>query len=298
MKSYRYCIVDVFAEEPYTGNQLGVVFDDGTLDDAAMLAITQEMHYSETVFIAQTSMEQEEKPIRIFTPPAEVHFAGHPCLGSAFCIERALRKAGKTVTGGLKLKTKAGCIPITIERRNGKTVWWMKQVQPSFGNSIPVHSMTKLLGLDEKQFDARYPVQWVSTGLPFLIVPLAGIDAVRNVKVDWELFHAKLSAEKPGDILVFTRETDDRHKDLHVRVFVDFPGIPEDPATGSANGCLAAYIVRYGYMHADVVEYQVEQGIELGRPSVLHVRAHKQAETYSIEVGGEVHFVAEGTLYK
>jgi len=336
VKRYEYCIVDVFAEAPYRGNQLAVVINDGTLSDADMLSITQEMHYSETVFIETQTLHAEEKKIRIFTPPAEVPFAGHPCLGAAFCISRAIEKTCgaiemnqtwetmgnlKNLSGDIELnqtdgvprnsksfsssidvsdkkitlKTKAGLIPVLRKQTDAKPVWWMEQLQPEFGRNVSVTEMARILGLSTEQFDTAYPVQWVSTGLPFLLVPLKNLSAVRSAAVDWEIFHATLSGLL-GDVMLFTRETEDSSKDLHVRVLVDFPGIPEDPATGSANGCLAGYIVNYGYLGAEQVRYTVEQGIEMGRPSVLHVAASKHNDRYSIQVGGEVFLIAQGEL--
>lgn len=309
MREYRFCIVDVFAEAPYRGNQLAVVFDDGTLSDRDMLDITREMHYSETVFIDIATLQAEEKSIRIFTPPAEVPFAGHPCLGAAYCINMTLREnlsgadmpqntASTPMSAGMQLRTKAGIIPISVLQNSGMTTWWMEQLQPEFGEVISNALMARILGLDAGQFESEYPAQWVSTGLPFIIVPLRGIDAVRQAKVDWARFHELIPGAIPGDILVFADECDDDGKDLHVRVLVDFPGIPEDPATGSANGCLAAYILERGYMGSSSVRYQAEQGIEMGRPSVLHVTASKADGKFSILVGGEVHLVAEGKLYR
>jgi len=322
VKRYEYCIVDVFAEAPYRGNQLAVVFNDGTLSDADMLSITQEMHYSETVFIETQTLHAEEKEIRIFTPPAEVPFAGHPCLGAAFCISRAIEKprgASEKVCGTIEktrvgdtplnsksfsssagdkkiiLKTKTGLIPVLLKQTDAKPVWWMEQLQPEFGRNVSVTEMARILGLSTEQFDTAYPVQWVSTGLPFLLVPLKNLSAVRSAAVNWELFHETLPGFL-GDVMLFTRETEDSSKDLHVRVLVDFPGIPEDPATGSANGCLAGYIVNYGYLGSDQVHYTVEQGIEMGRPSVLHVSASKRNDRYSIQVGGEVFLIAQGEL--
>ena len=309
MREYRFCIVDVFAEAPYRGNQLAVVFDDGTLSDRDMLEITREMHYSETVFISLASLRATEKGIRTFTPPAEVPFAGHPCHGAAYCINKALHENASGTDQpqdavsspgmtGLLLKTKAGLIPISVSQSGDTTTWWMEQLQPDFGEVLPASLLARILGLAEDRFDSEYPAQWVSTGLPFVIVPLRGIDAVRQAKADWELFHELLPGVVPGDILVFTDECDDDSKDLHVRVLVDFPGIPEDPATGSANGCLAAYLLERGYMGQDSLRYQAEQGIEMGRPSVLHVTASKENGKFTILVGGEVHLVAEGTLYR
>lgn len=310
VKQYQYCIVDVFAEAPYRGNQLAVVFNDGTLSDAAMLTITQEMHYSETVFIETQTLLDEEKHIRIFTPPAEVPFAGHPCLGAAFCISRAIAKkkadyvAHTTAKSdscteksniNITLRTKAGAIPVVNKQDGLKSIWWMEQLQPEFGTHVPVAEIACVLGLSEEYFDTDYPVQWVSTGLPFLLVPLRNLAAVRAASVDWKRFHQQLPG-RFGDVMLFTRETEDSRNDLHVRVLVDFPGIPEDPATGSANGCLAGYIVNYGYLRSKEVTYTVEQGLEIGRPSVLHVCASKRNERYSIQVGGEVYLIAEGVL--
>jgi trans-2,3-dihydro-3-hydroxyanthranilate isomerase len=151
------------------------------------------------------------------------------------------------------------------------------------------------LNLDVNEIDDKYPIQEVSTGLPFVIVPLKTLNAVRSVRIDKDK-HKELTKINPAEILVFCPETYKKENDLNVRVFVDLYGIPEDPATGSANGCLAGYLSRYRYFDDDVVNAKVEQGYEIGRPSLLHLRAENLEGELTVHVGGRVMMVATGKL--
>ena len=289
MRGLTYYLVDVFAQERYAGNQLAVVTGAFFLPDERMQAIANEMHFSETTFIPSSEKRNGGFDVRIFTPSIEVPFAGHPTLGTAYVIKHFVQEedGGDTVV----LNLKAGQIPVRFEKHGAEEVLWMKQLPPTFGKTFKTEELASVLQLNAGDFDSAFPIQLVSTGLPFIIVPLKTLDAVKRSKVNLDQL-LKLQVE--AGVLVFCRETVQKDNNLHVRVFVPLFGTVEDPATGSGNGCLAGYLSRYRYFGTDKVDVRVEQGIELGRPSLLLLKAENAGG--KIEVGGKVFLVAEGKL--
>lgn len=278
----HFYIVDVFSDRPYQGNQLAVVF--GSYDDAAMLAITREMNYSETTFVSPP-LDDGRVPIRIFTPGGEIPFAGHPTLGTAYVLRGQLGY----VPSPLVLQEGVGPIPVRVERISTQSDrYWMRQNAPVFGPPVDPKMVAEQLSLPESDLDARYPIQQVSTGLPALIVPLVSVDAVRRARLNPQV---ATPAGAPGT-LVFAQGAERLGHDVHVRVFVAGLGIPEDPATGSANGCLAAYLAQ----HVGIYRAVAEQGLELERPSTLYLAASDAPDGLTIEVGGHVAPVAEGRM--
>src|SRR4030043_466648 len=294
MAKYQFYIVDVFAEDKYAGNQLAVVRDAAALSDSQMQRITKEMNYSETTFILGEQPRDGGYDVRIFTPGAEVPFAGHPTLGTAFVIQHEIMKEpAETVI----LNLKVGQIPVTSgPGGKEKDILWMKQMDPTFGLTIEPGPISRVLGLDESEIDDRFVVQEVSTGLPFIIVPLKGLDAVKRAKVNKEECFKLIEDTQAKMILIFCPETYNQENDLNVRVFCDYYDIPEDPATGSGNGCLAGYLAKHRYFGHDKTNIRVEQGYEISRPSLLYLRAENKQETIDVFVGGKVVMVAKGKL--
>jgi trans-2,3-dihydro-3-hydroxyanthranilate isomerase len=293
MKGLTFYLLDVFAEEKYAGNQLAVFRNAGALSTAQMQKIANEMHFSETTFILSDEKRNGGYDVRIFTPANELPFAGHPTLGTAYVIKHSL--ANENIDK-IVLNLKVGQIPVAFEKdKENQEMLWMKQIPPVFGRTFDATNTSEMLNLDVNEIDTKYPIQEVSTGLPFFIVPLKTLNAVRRVRIDKDK-HRELTKEKPAEILVFCPETYKKENDLNVRVFVDVYGIPEDPATGSANGCLAGYLSRYRYFGDDVVDARVEQGHEIGRPSLLHLRAENREGGIVVHVGGKVVMVACGEL--
>jgi len=265
-----------------------------SLTDAAMQAIAAEFHFSETAFIVSEKVRSGGYDVRIFTPAAEVPFAGHPTLGTAYIIrQEIIRKPAATVI----LNLKVGQIPVTFSGKgNSSSLLWMRQAAPVFGRVLDAAALAHVLGLPVAQVDGRFPVQEVSTGLPFIIAPLKTLTAVQRAAVDRDrLFRLVENTDAKG-ILVFCPQTVSPSNDLHVRVFADYYGVPEDPATGSGNGCLAAYLVKHRYFGTPDVDVRVEQGIEIRRPSRLHLKARDTVHDIAVDVGGKVIPVARGEL--
>jgi trans-2,3-dihydro-3-hydroxyanthranilate isomerase len=169
----------------------------------------------------------------------------------------------------------------------------MHQIPPSFGKTYEAEDIAPVLNLKLADIDDKYPIQEVSTGVLFLIVPLKTLRAVKRCHVNRTIEKNK---KAPSDFLVFCPETYKKENDLNVRVFVDLLGIPEDPATGSGNGCLAGYLVRHHYFSKDSINVKVEQGYEINRPSLLHLKAKNMKGEIEVYVGGRVFLVAEGEL--
>lgn len=283
-----FYIVDVFAEEKYHGNQLAVFRSCGNLLPDTMQKIARETNFAETTFILSDTKTDNGYDVRIFTPDFEVPFAGHPTLGTAFVIHREIENE---LSGGLNLNLGVGRIPVRFEQ-DGYT--WMRQKTPEFGHRVDPEKLCGILGIEIDDVDAGFPVQEVSTGLASIIVPLNSLDAVKRCKINHEKFRIFAEENFSANILVFSKETYNSENQLNVRVYADDSGYPEDAATGSANGNLAGYLLEYGYFNKNVLEYRVEQGYEMGRPSLLKVRAAKENGRYEIEVGGRVFLIAKG----
>ena len=290
----RFYIVDVFAESKYSGNQLAVVRDCARLDSSEMQKIASEMHFSETTFITSEDERVGGYDVRVFTPDAELPFAGHPTLGTAYIVQSQV--IGKPVPR-VNLNMKVGQIPVTFSYVGDKAdVIWMRQKEPTFGNVFEPSQVKHIFGLNESDFDSRFPIMEVSTGVSFVMTPLKTLAAIQQIRFDYPASLEFLKGKESMGFLVFAPETYEKDNDLNVRVLGPSPSTPEDPATGSANGCLAAYLVKTGYMGKNEVNVRVEQGYEIKRKSLLLLRAHKSATGIEVNVGGRVQFIASGEL--
>lgn len=307
MRNLPFYIVDVFAEEKYAGNQLAVIRGAGALSDSEMHRIAKEMNYSETTFILSDEPRDGGYDVRIFTPEDELPFAGHPTLGTAFIIQQEILREQ---VSEVRLNLKAGQIPVTFMYNDDRTdILEMKQLPPVFGKVYDAEPIAEILQIDPQMIDSRYPIQEVSTGLPALIVPLKNLSAVQQCRVHRERLETLVqNHDAAKSLLVFAAETVQPGNDLHVRVFVDLLGIPEDPATGSANGCLTGYLVKHRYFDQPAFAVRVEQGYEIGRPSILILRGGKVndgthpendaagKDSIDVFVGGHVIMTAKGEL--
>jgi len=287
----EFYIVDVFAERRYAGNQLAVFPEAGDVADEEMQQLALEMNYSETTFIRSDQPVNGGYDVRIFTPREEVPFAGHPTLGTAFVIRNYIRD---DTPDEIILNLKVGQIPVRIDPESA--VFWMRQNPPEFGEEFEPETMTNVLSLEKGDLDTRFPLQAVSTGLPFIIVPLVSLDAVTRASVNYTVYPDLLEGSETQAILVFAPETEEPDNDLHVRVFADYYGVPEDPATGSANGCLAGYLAHHRYTGEPEIDLRVEQGYALNRPSLLCLRSVASDSGITVDVGGKVVAVARGEL--
>ena len=298
MDKLTFYIVDVFAESKYAGNQLAVFRGSAGLSQAEMQAIAKEMNYSETTFIVSDEPCSGEGAtaggwdVRIFTPEEEIPFAGHPTLGTAYVIQREIIGEEAAVVG---LNLGVGRIPVAITYVEGVVEnLWMTQKAPTFGRAFEAKVVAGALNLDPRDIDTRYPVQEVSTGLPFIMVPLRKLDALKRAVVERKKYFELISDTDAKAIFIFCPETYNAENNIAARLFADYYGVPEDPATGSANGCLAGYLVKHRFYGSRMIDVRVEQGYEIGRPSLLYLKAQEVGKMIEVKVGGKVVMVAKG----
>jgi trans-2,3-dihydro-3-hydroxyanthranilate isomerase len=287
-----FLILDVFATGKYTGNQLAACLNAGDLTNTQMQQIAREINFSETTFVTNSEPVNGGYNTRIFTPTTELPFAGHPTLGTAFAIQQEIIK---DAVERVNLNYQVGQIPVDLNYLNGELdILWMHQQQPKFFEAVDVEMLAAVIGVSPADIDSRYPIEPISTGLPFIIVPLKTLAAVSQAKLNLDLYNKNVAHLPAQAILVFCAETIDPNRQLHVRVFTECFGIPEDPATGSANGCLAAYLAKYQYFGSPTLDITVEQGIEMGRASLLYLRAEYTPDNCPVSIGGRVINIAKG----
>jgi len=285
MKLY---LVDVFAEEKYQGNQLAVLIPDRETPISEMQQIAREINFSETTFITSGKQGNGGYDVKIFTPDTEVPFAGHPTLGTAYIIHKEIEKGA---TDKVLLNLQVGTIPVDVK---GDTLI-MAQNQPNFEMTVKDKGrIAEILKINGDDISDEYPIQIVSTGLSCLIAQVKTLEALGNCRIDHEKFSRFHEEVCKTNLLVFAREDDDV---LRVRVFMDDTGFLEDPATGSANGNLAAYLLKHNFFGKSVIKYSAKQGYEMGRPSLISVNASLTDGKYQLMVGGKVQPVAEGKWY-
>jgi trans-2,3-dihydro-3-hydroxyanthranilate isomerase len=283
---------DVFSSRPLEGNSLAVFLDGSGLTDSEMQSIAKEMNLSETTFIlprdASTERERGVR-VRIFTVQEELPFAGHPTLGTAFALRA--RDGGNEVV----LDLNVGKVPVRFEEAAGQPSFGeMTQVEPVFGKEHDREAVAQATGIPLENFDPALPIQTVSTGVAFTVTPLKSLTVVQNLRLD--LNSAAQYLEKAdGKFFYFvTRETVDRTARLHARMLF-YNG--EDPATGSAAGCTAAWMVAHGVAKPDE-RVLIEQGVEMKRPSRIFVRASRSDNrVVNVRVGGNAVEVMRGELF-
>jgi trans-2,3-dihydro-3-hydroxyanthranilate isomerase len=288
---HPFTLLDVFAESKYAGNQLAVVRPHRAIPDAEMQRIAFEFNFPETTFVRDLQLRKGGYDVRIFTPRKEVPFAGHPTLGTAHVI-RGLLKGPKPETVILNLGV--GPIPVRFDAAPSGLAW-MRQRPPVFGKTHERKHIAKLLGLKARDFDPAFPIQEVSTGMLFLMIPLANLDAVKRARTHEDAYGNYFGGQGLP-LFLFSRETYAPGNQINCRMFAHLFGIPEDPATGSANGCLAGYLVKHAYFGAGRLAIKVEQGYEMGRKSLLHLDAEARKGGIEINVGGQVIETARGEL--
>lgn len=273
--------IDVFTDRAFTGNALAVCLDGRDLTTDQMQAIARETNLSETTFILPRNGSAEQNrgvPVRIFTVSEELPFAGHPTLGTAFVLR------GSSGAPEVKLDLKVGTVPVRFEDADGQAAFGeMTQVDPKFVTRHDREAVARATGLALDDFDPDFPIETVSTGLPFTITPIRSLAVLRDLHVDTVRGSEYLSQAGARFFYFVCRETVDPNARLHARML--FYG-SEDPATGSAGGCTAAWMVAHGVAQPDE-RVLIEQGIEMKRPSRIFVRASKRDNrVVNVRVGG------------
>ena len=303
---------DVFSSRPLEGNSLAVFLDGRGLTDTEMQALAKEMNLSETTFILpRDSVTERERGVRvrIFTVQEELPFAGHPTLGTAFALrgrgdeDRGDKTQVEENHGGemkngaaqIVLELNVGKVPVSFEdSSDGPAFGEMTQVNPTFGIQHEREAIARATGLRSEDFDDSLPIETVSTGLPYTVTPLKSLAVMRNLQIEPKRATEYL-AQTDGRFFYFvTRETVDREARLHARMLF-YNG--EDPATGSAAGCTAAWMVAHGVAKPDE-RVLIEQGIEMKRPSRIFVRASRSDNrVVNVRVGGNAVEILRGEVF-
>jgi trans-2,3-dihydro-3-hydroxyanthranilate isomerase len=311
MRTLRFVTCDVFTDTPLAGNQLAVVFGAEGLPTATLLAITREFNYSETTFVFAAERQDTTRRVRIFTPGGEVPFAGHPTLGTAHVL---VATGEVPITGDVVRVVcgeNVGPVPVTVHCENGAPVWAQlttAQLPEERTDGVPtIAALADVLGLESNDFvGGSHAPRAVSCGLPFLIVPLASVDAVRRARVRLDAWDAHLKGTGASEPMVFAtvQQAADyadapsslSECDIRARVFVPGLSVPEDPATGSANACLAGYLAARTPRDG-VLRWRVAQGVEMQRPSRLDLEVEKRdGVIQAVRVGGSSVIVTDGTF--
>ncbi|RDE15237.1 MAG: phenazine biosynthesis protein [Candidatus Thorarchaeota archaeon] len=299
MQKTPYVQTSVFVDDkyPFGGNQLATFWDtilNKRLTRETMQGIALELNFSETTFLEEPTVKGCDSRIRIFTPGRELEFAGHPTLGSSFVMKHKGIVAASQNSAVVQL----GIGPIRVDFQPDNHVR-MTQPSPTFSERVKDTSpFTYALGLNSEDISDAFPIQVVSTGFPYVIVPLRNLSAVQRATPSAQLIMDNLKDLSTSEILIFSTETVHPNNDVHARMFAPDVGVLEDPATGSAAGPLGAYLERYSVLkkHTFGEPIQIEQGYEVRKPSRLTVTVpHEDME--EVLVSGKVRLVAEGTLY-
>lgn len=298
MRRLHYHKVDVFTDRAFGGNPLSVFTNGRGISTEMMQMLAKELNLSEATFVLPPENPANDYKLRIFTPASELPLAGHPTIGTTFVLarERMFEVEGHHTT--IVLEEGVGDIPVSIEYEEGEPgMIWMTQPKPQFGRKAEgaeIEGIAEMLSLTVDALDERYPVQIVSSGVPFLFVPVKSLQAIRKVSMQLEINRRVMKEFGTTEVFVFTREVERANSTVHSRMFAPMLGVWEDPATGGATGPLGAYLVRYG-IATDPQKMVSEQGIEMGRPSYLHIQVDQQGgEITSARVGGRCFYMGEG----
>ena len=291
-RKFAFTQFDVFTSRPLEGNPLAVVHDASGLSDGEMQSIAREMNLSETTFIfpREASIERERGiRVRIFTVQEELPFAGHPTLGTAFFLR------GNSGVPEIKLDLNVGTIPVRFEERGDEPVFGeMTQRDPEFGTTHDPQTIANVTGVALEDIDLSFPIQTVSTGTPFTMLPIRNLEAMSRLELKHRESSEYLRKSDGRFLFSVTRETVDSSARLHARMLF-YNG--EDPATGSASGCCAAWMVQHGIARPDE-RVMIEQGVEMRRPSRIFVRASRNNDrVVNVRVGGNVVEVLRGELF-
>ncbi|MFE3869095.1 PhzF family phenazine biosynthesis protein [Flavobacterium sp. LS2P90] len=279
-----FYIVDVFAEKKYAGNQLAVFLDAENLSDTEMQKIAREINFAESTFITKLSPENNAAEIRIFTPEYEMKFAGHPIIGTSWVL---MNKIFENQSQKITLTVPIGEIPVN---QSGDLVW-LQAAQPEFLDTFLAEDFLTFSNLKSTDFDGKFPIQEVTTGSAFVIVPLQNIKALENLILDqgkmneWLHTHCKTSHRA----LYFYCLEDG--KLISRMLCIEDNQLKEDAATGSASTCLQAFLLKY---YAPQIEVINHQGDFINRPSQIYFKGKLSENHFDIRIGGKTQFVAKG----
>jgi trans-2,3-dihydro-3-hydroxyanthranilate isomerase len=295
---YRYYICDVFTDTRFEGNQLAVLPDAAGLSEKQMQEIAREFNFSESSFVFPAEADNTRK-VRIYTPTTEVPFAGHPNIGSAFVLASIGELAEFDDTTEIVFEEQTGLVSISLRKADPGTFWCeLKAPQEmSLATVISVELIASALSLPQSEIvTVTHQPRVVSVGLPFVLVELRDRSSLRRAKANLDGFQKIAEQGIAADILIYIHADDEF--DIRARMFAPFDGVPEDPATGSANCALAGLLTHHNDASSGKFEWRIAQGIEMGRPSLLQARTEKKdGKLVSVWIGGTCVMVSEGLIY-
>jgi trans-2,3-dihydro-3-hydroxyanthranilate isomerase len=296
-----FCTVDVFTEHRFGGNQLAVFVDAPDLSDEVMQTIAREFNLSETVFIVKPRDSRAKRRLRIFTVARELPFAGHPTVGAAqILVEEGL--AGVTGDlGGFLLEEAVGLVPIKV-RRQPNGAWFVQLTTatlPQEGVAAPpVAELAELLNVAESDIlqEEDFP-QFFACPVPFLFVPLRDRNVLGSVSVDTSIRRRIRATAGSSEVFVFSYDPERPGSDIRARMFAGGLGTAEDPATGSAAAAFAGYLAKRAGKQEGTLRWTIEQGFEMGRPSLIFLEADMaKGAVAAVRVGGTAVRVSDGVL--
>jgi trans-2,3-dihydro-3-hydroxyanthranilate isomerase len=304
MTKIPFYVVDVFASNKYEGNQLAVFVDlENQVSDEAMQSMAREINFAETTFI-KTNQNDERFGVRIFTPEHEIPFAGHPSIGTSYVIAKFLLPQ---VPSQLVLELEHIDIAISIldPTNIDQSLLFMQQAQPEFREYFTHQEVATELGIDLADLNLNLPIQEVTTGLPYIIIPLKNLAAIEKLSLREDTFQAFLEKRKKyrinsttghsTSLFFFTNETYHADNQYNARMkLLENGRLSEDAATGSANGCLLAYLLKHSN---STIKATVEQGFQMGRKSFLYLDGSSENDYYVLKIGGHTQLVSEGFWY-
>ncbi len=301
MTRYAFYTADVFTSRRFGGNPLAVVPDARGLDAAMMQTITREFNYSESVFVLPPDDPTHTRRLRIFTPGAELPFAGHPTVGTGFILAAIGEIPLQGAQTSIIFEEGVGPVPVTIRAENGIPVFSQLSaaLMPQFGPTPPSSaSLAAVLGLEPADFlENEYAPQAVSCGVPFLFIPVRSRAVLARTRFNRQLWEDLLASFWAPEMFVFAFDPELPGSDIRARMFAPAMGILEDPATGAAATALAGYLARRSPQTGGTLRWVVEQGFEMGRPSLLEVEADLQAgQVSAIRVGGASVLISQGWI--
>jgi trans-2,3-dihydro-3-hydroxyanthranilate isomerase len=289
-RTYRYLVVDVFAQQPFEGNSLAVFPDASGLDDRVMQRIAKELNLSETTFVFPAKRTDCAACVRIFTPSKELVFAGHPTIGTSFVL-----LAEKVISAGMDhfvLEEKVGPVRIRVELGSPPLIW-LRTPPIEYGKKYEPAGCAEMLGLKMSGLLAVGP-QWVSAGTPTIFVAVKDKKTVDRALLDVRGLEALIAPDSESVcVFVFTPTPEGAYS----RLFAPLYGIAEDPGTGGCTGPLASFMMRNGLTASAAGTRLIsEQGTKMGRRSILHVLIHGENGVDGIDVGGYVTPLTKATM--
>ena len=292
-----YFICDVFTRQKFSGNQLAVIPDARRLDGRQMQQITREFNFSESTFVLPPEGDNTRK-VRIFTPAAEIPFAGHPNIGTAFVLARIGELGPLESEQQVRFEEGAGIVEVLIRPDNDDGIFCeLKTPQKlTLGETISTDLASSMLSLEPEDIClATHPPRSASVGLPFLVVEVKNREVLARARFNHQEIDRVHQFGVPHDVLFYTTDCED--SDIQARMFAPLDGVPEDPATGSANCALTALLTHYLPATDGNFRWKIAQGVEMGRPSQLHARTEKRnGKVTGSWIGGHSVMISEGTL--